>query len=242
MAYARAPAIYWPKEGAEVNRRIILRHRNWLVAVEYPDDGAQWDARRKAVYLAVEQQDRPALAAHGAELLAVMEEDSRAFGGILQRNIVGAWSWSDGTQAPEVRDSFYRDIWPNYRCRGNLHVEVLKRDVAGKCHHLPAGFDSPEELAADLAWVPDAAAGLDASGDHTGMRVLHASGQLTRAYAEPETGETTGARAIPQVYLVPLEEWDRRALRVCGAQWPCEAEPAILAKAQSLGWGQQPAA
>ena len=217
-------------------RTIILRHRNWLVAVEYPADGTQWDARRAEVHRAIEQQDRASLSAQGAQLLEVLEEDGRAFGGILRRNIVGQWLWSDGTQAPEVRDMYYRDLWPNYRCRGNTHIEVLKRDVEGHCNRLPEGFGSPAELAADLAWVRDVAAGLAASGDHTGMRVIHASGQMTRAYAEPSTGETTGARAIPQVYLVPVEEWDRRALRVCGAQWDRAVQAGIIAKAQSLGW------
>ena len=144
-----------------------------------------------------------------------------------------------GATAPRRQRSatwYYRDVWPNYRCRGNTHIEVLKRDVEGHCNRLPEGFGSPAELAADLAWVRDVAAGLAASGDHTGMRVIHASGQMTRAYAEPSTGETTGARAIPQVYLVPVEEWDRRALRVCGAQWEHQAQPGIIAKAQSLGW------
>jgi hypothetical protein len=214
-----------------VNRRIILRHRNWLVDVEYPIDGTQWNARRAAVCRAIEQQDRAGLSAQGAQLLAVMEEDGSAFGGILRRNIIGQWLWSDGTQAPEVRDMYYRDVWPNYRCCNNTHIEVLKCDVDGKCKRPPEGFESPTELAADLAWVWDVAAGLAASGDHTGMRVIHASGQLTRAYAEPSTGETTGARAIPQVYLVPVEEWDRRALRVCGAQWDRQAQADIIAKA-----------
>lgn len=199
-------------------RKVTIRHWNWLVAVEYEQDG--WQSRLAAVKSAIETQDRSALATHRAEVIKEYEETATAFGGHLQRNIIGQWAWSDGTPEPRVRDLRHQDCF-NFRCRTDgeqVYVEVPKKQATG-----------------DLEWVRAGGYDVEHSGDHEGMRVLHEDGRTTRGYMDPESGETTGARVIPQVYLVPSEIWDKWAYQCIGAQWMKSDEPAIFEKARSLG-------
>ena len=220
-----------------MKRKITLRHWNWIVSLAYPDPGSDWTRRRTAVYAAVEAQDRAALAAEEAEIVEIMEEEATTLGGTLTRRLNGSWVWTaSGEIEPRVKDLYQRDAWPNYRVRGNSHVEVLSADVQGRCKHLPPGCRNAAELATELTWVPAVADGTALSGDHMGMSVIHGDGRMTRGYADPATGETTGAKVIPEVYLVPVEEWDRRALRVSGAQWDMADQEALLAKARGMGW------
>jgi hypothetical protein len=52
-----------------------------------------------------------------------------------------------------------------------------------------------------------------------------------------ETRTADSGKAIPQVYLVPVEEWDAWGAEAClGARWERADEAAIFARAQSLGW------
>lgn len=213
-----------------MGREIVIRHRNWIISVRCPgDDPGAWGASLDAAKAAVEAQDRAALAGAGGRLIEVAEETAAVLGGTLCRDIVGRWRWSDGAPEPRARDLFLRETWPNYRCRpagdGATLVEVPENDLRGDTR-----------LARALAWCRAAAAGRDLSGDHVGMRVLHGDGRMTRAYSDPASGETTGARAIPEVLLVPMEEWHRRGLAVCGAQWDRAHDDAILAAARALGW------
>lgn len=210
-------------------RKINLRHRNWVVAITYTEDPKDWTRRRETVFRAVEQQDHATLAKEQTEIIATYEEEATALGGTLRRNIIGQWKWSDGTAETRVRDLYARDCWPNYRCRaagdGTNLVEVMERDLRP---------GSP--LAEELAWCRDAAIRTDHSGDHSGQSVLHQDGRMTRGYADPATGETTGARVIPRVLLVPDTEWDRRGFAVVGAQWDKNNEPELLQRASELGW------
>lgn len=135
------------------------------------------------------------------------------------------WAWSDGTPAPEVRD--VTPSWHyNFRVRGSRGP--------GAVVEVPAQTAQAEP---ELAWVLRGDYPRDLSGDHAGERVIHADGRMTRAYSDPRTGETTGARAIPEVYLVPADEWDAwDASTSIGAKWDKADEAAIFARARALGW------
>lgn len=145
-----------------------------------------------------------------------MSEELTALGGTLIRWGQDLWSWRDGKRAANVRDLTLNDCHGGFRCRNYAdasYVEVPVKTAARE---------------ADLAWVLDGGYRRDLSGDHAGQRVLHGDGRMTRA---SESG-----RVIPEVYLVPLADWDRRAADCCGAQWDLAAESEIFAKARALGW------
>ncbi len=79
----------------------------------------------------------------------------------------------------------------------------------------------------DLHWVEHGDYEISLSGDHYGQMVIHEDGRITRA---SQTG-----KVIPEVYLVPIADWDAHDECV-GAQWPDADHDAIFSKARSLGF------
>ena len=128
------------------------------------------------------------------------------------------WAWSDGTPAPEVRD--ITPSWHyNFRVRGSRGpgavVEVPVRTAQAE----------PE-----LAWVLRGDYPRDLSGDHGSTRAINLA--TGREHRTSDSG-----KAIPEVYLVPADEWDAwDASTSIGAKWDKADEPAIFAKARALGW------
>lgn len=81
------------------------------------------------------------------------------------------------------------------------------------------------ETESELEWVRRYSRGL--SNDHKGMTVLHGDGRRTN---QSQTG-----RAIPEVHLVPVADWDEwDAVTIIGPKWDKANEAAILAKAAEL--------
>lgn len=139
-------------------------------------------------------------------------EQHTALGGKLIRWAGDTWAWSDSTPAPQVRDM--KPSWYyNFR-------------VGSGCVEVPAKLTKTE---AELAWVAAGGYPVGLSGDHGSTRTLHADGRETRT--------SDSGKAIPQVYLVPVADWDEWDAEACiGARWERADEAAILAKAKSLGW------
>ena len=127
------------------------------------------------------------------------------------------WAWSDGSPAPKVRD--ITPSWHyNFRVRGNRGP--------GATVEVPVKTAQAEP---ELAWVLRGDYPRDLSGDHGSTRTIHADGRETRT--------SDSGKAIPEVILVPADEWDAwDASTSIGAKWDKADEPAILAKARSLGW------
>lgn len=155
------------------------------------------------------------------------------FSGTLQRVGPNQWQWSDGTPEPRARD-LSPDEW-NFRCRtdgGKTFVEVMKG----------AAMESRA-----LKWVIDGwRAGkyrAGASGDHTGPWIIDDEG-LRKSHIQPGEDPLLGNEPlpespgpIPQVILVPVEEWDAWVkANPAGASWDTRDEEAILDKAYALGW------
>ena len=138
-----------------------------------------------------------------------MSEQITALGGTLLRWGNDTWAWRDNSPAPEVRDM--RPSWfYNFRVRGNNWVEVPKKRALSE---------------PDLAWAAEYDEGL--SSDHYGERIIHGDGGQTR--------RSQSGKAIPAVYLVPVEDWDAWDREtVLGARWDACHEAAIMAKAQAL--------
>lgn len=137
-----------------------------------------------------------------------------ALGGTLIRWGKNQWAWTNGDPAPEVSDLTLSHAY-NFRCRtlgaGQVFIEVPVKQAA----HNP-----------DLQWTRGF--DKDLSGDDMGQSRFHADGRVTRV------SDRAGGGAIREVYLIPRDEWDARP--VVGCQWDRAAEPAIFAKAQTLGW------
>jgi hypothetical protein len=136
--------------------------------------------------------------------------DLTAFGGRLIRWAENVWAWSDHTPEPRVKDmtmSWYH----NFR-------------ISGGCVEVPVKSARSEP---ELAWVLHGRYRKGLSGDRLGCRVIHADGRITRL--------STHGKAIPEVFLVPVEDWDEHDT-VIGAKWDENDEDAILIKAKALGW------
>lgn len=137
-----------------------------------------------------------------------------ALGGTLIRWGANQWAWNNGDPAPEVSDLTLSHAY-NFRARtfgsGNVFIEVPVKQAA----------NNP-----DLQWTIGFEKAL--SGDDMGQQRFHPDGRITRVTDRPDGG------AIREVYLVPLAEWDARP--IFGCQWDTAAEPAIFAKAKTLGW------
>lgn len=162
-----------------------------------------------------------------------------ALGGTLI-GAAGQWRWSDGTPEPRVVDMSASWLY-NFRCQGGC-VEVL----------LSVAHRDRDTLGWVLARVESGMYQQAGSGDHTGPRIMHLTEryeagdvpgvsepgigvEITRQSVTP-AGEPT-KRAIPQVALVPVAEWDMwSAANPVGAKWEKADEPEIFAKARSLGW------
>jgi len=131
-----------------------------------------------------------------------------AFSGALIRWSEDTWAWKDHTPAPMIKDA--KPSWYyNFRVQSGM-VEV------------PVKLAQTED---ELAWVRNYPTGL--SNDHKGMAVIHSDGRRT---SRSQTG-----RAIPEVHLVPVADWDEwDAQTVIGPKWDKADEPAILAKASLL--------
>lgn len=128
------------------------------------------------------------------------------------------WAWSDGTSEPQVRD-----ITPSW------HYNFRVRDSRGPS----AAIEVPVKTAQadpELAWVLLGDYQRDLSGDHGSTRTINLdSGRETRT--------SDSGKAIPEVILVPADEWDAwDASTSIGAKWDKAAEESILTKARSLGW------
>lgn len=154
-------------------------------------------------------------------------KEQTVFGGCLIRWGIDLWAWSDGTAEPRVKDDTLSAHY-NFRIRtygsGGSYVEVPVDLVRSP--------SNPE-----LHWVRDLF-GLrkDLSHDFAGPRVWHVdTGRVTRLHEDPVTGRL-GGRVIPEVYLVPIDEWYKHAFDPVGAIWDAKDEEAIVAKARSLGW------
>lgn len=146
----------------------------------------------------------------------IPEIEATALGGTLTRWAKDTWAWCDHTPAPEVKDmtiSWYYNFRICIRPDGQwveVPVDQAKADP-------------------DLTWCVDAGYSTSQSGDDMGERRLSLdSGRVTRL----STRE--GGKAIREVYLVDVADWDARP--PCGARWEKADEPAILAKARELGW------
>jgi hypothetical protein len=127
------------------------------------------------------------------------------------------WAWSDGTPAPEVRD--ITPSWHyNFRVRGDRGP--------GAVVEVPVKTAQAEP---ELGWVLRGDYPRDLSGDHGSTRTIHMDGRETRT--------SDSGKAIPEVILVPADEWDEwDASTSIGAKWDKADEAAIFAKARSLGW------
>lgn len=134
-----------------------------------------------------------------------------ALGGALRRGKDG-WVWSDGQPAPQVRDL---DASKHYNFR-------VRRVADGHAVEVPMGMARENH---DLAWVIHGHHPVSWDGDMVGPE--H---RLFGAVADP-------AKRAAQVYLVPWDDWQTwAAITVIGAEWDVADEPAILARAQELGW------
>jgi hypothetical protein len=143
------------------------------------------------------------------------QDQITALGGTLLRWGNDTWAWSDHSPAPQVRDM--RPSWCyNFRCQGGF-VEVPVKQA---------------ESEMELRWVAEGGYQTALSSAYYGERRIHIDGESIRETRVSQTG-----KAIPQVYLVPLEEWDNwDAEYVIGAKWDRTHEAAIFSKAESLGW------
>jgi len=138
-------------------------------------------------------------------------DEMTAFGGTLIRWAKNTWAWSDNSPAPNVRDMTASEYY-NFRVRANQWVEVIVHAVR------------EDE---DLRWVMEGNYDISLSTDQYGEKVIHEDGRITRA---SQTG-----KVIPEVYLVPIADWDAHDECV-GAQWPDQDHDAIFSKARSLGF------
>jgi hypothetical protein len=133
-----------------------------------------------------------------------------ALGGTLIRLHKNLWAWSDDSPAPLVYDltasQFYK-----FRIRGRRWVEALVQTVKEN---------------QDLHWIAQAGYKLSLSGYHYGRIIIHPDGRMTRT--------SLNGKVIPQVYLVPLTDWNSHDYCVA-AQWSHRDHEAIIAKASSLG-------
>jgi hypothetical protein len=131
-----------------------------------------------------------------------------ALDGALIRWSKDVWAWRDHAPAPEVKDitpSWYY----NFRVQSGC-VEVPKKLLATE----------PE-----LSWVASYPQG--ESSDHYGERTIHQDGRQTR--------RSQSGKAIPTVYLVPVEDWDEWDAKTCiGAKWDKSEEAKILKRAKEL--------
>jgi hypothetical protein len=139
-----------------------------------------------------------------------MSEEITGFDGRLIRWAKNTWAWQDGTPEPRVQDML-PSWYYNFRLRDQ-----------GQTVEVPVKLCRTEQA---LKWVRDGGYPTDLSGDHYGQQVLQPDGRITRS---SQTG-----KVIPEVYLVPLREWEDH--NVCmGAKWSREDEAAIKSKAEQL--------
>jgi hypothetical protein len=137
-----------------------------------------------------------------------------ALGGALKRGSDGVWYWADGTPEPRVTDLRISD-WFRFPTReedGDTYVEVPM---------------SRAKTEPQLKWVrfghyrmvPSSAPGAPAS-------VL--SSRQRRMFAFDD------APQVPEVYLVPQEDWDRVELATIDARWDPAHHEDIIARAREV--------
>ena len=119
----------------------------------------------------------------------------------------GAWHWSDGTPAPEVRPLRLRDCAPSFRISAG-HVEI------------PKAWHEPR-------YWPGGQVDTDA------MRAIETLLHQRPAEMIFNEGGTDYQDHHPG-YRIPLAEWYAAMGLVIGAQWDSVNEAAILAKADTL--------
>jgi hypothetical protein len=107
-----------------------------------------------------------------------------ALSGTLIRRRKNLWAWSDHSPAPDVRDLSATGYY-NFRIRNRRWIEVLVRLAREK---------------EALHWVSRGGYIISLSGYHYGPIVVHEDGRMTRA--------SQNGKVIPEVYLVPIADWD----------------------------------
>jgi hypothetical protein len=119
-------------------------------------------------------------------------------------------AWSDHSPVSDLQDLSASEYY-NFRIRNRRWIEVLARLAREK---------------ETLRWVTRGGYEIALSGYHYGPIVVHEDGCMTRA---SHNGEV-----IPEVYLVPIADWDAHNQCLAG-QWPTKEHNATVAKARSLG-------
>jgi hypothetical protein len=114
-----------------------------------------------------------------------MDSDQRtALSGTLIRWRKNLWAWSDHSPAPDVQDLSAAEFY-NFRIRNRRWIEVLVRLAQEK---------------EALRWVTLGGYKISLSGYHYGPIVVHEDGHMTRA--------SHNGKVIPEVYLVPVSDWE----------------------------------
>lgn len=137
-----------------------------------------------------------------------------ALDGTLQRYPTG-WRWSDGKDAPELRDMMLQDIAPNFRCSGGMG-------------------EIPHNWRNKRYWANER---VDVGAANAIQELIDAVGQRRSIYAEGLAEALDDHRATIRGWVVPIPQWDA-AMRtgIVGCWWDKSDEPAILDRARRLGW------
>jgi hypothetical protein len=136
---------------------------------------------------------------NGLDILAQgMDSDQRtALSGNLVRWRKNIWAWSHHSAAPDDRELSSTEYY-NFRIRNRRWIEVLVRLAREK---------------EALHWVTRGGYKISLSGYHYGPIVIHEDGRMTRA--------SQNGKVIPEVYLVPISDWETRD-QCLAAQLTCD--------------------
>ena len=167
------------------------------------------------VYLTPEELASAQIFAWDASTFSVMKEQQSFFGGRLIRWADDNWAWVDGTKEDKVVPRTLKKNYPN--------LEITYDDI-----EVPTTLAKVHE---DLKWVLD--------GNYPQKK---SATDTTRWYDDREP-DALGrvylpGEELPQVFLVPLGDWNTHAKDCAGPTWSAENEHFIFQKAESLGWEQ----